>query len=147
LLSNSSDEEINEYCKLSGFPKRQVIKKFVSHQEVPDYIGLGDFGITPFKPVPSKRYGTPIKTGEYMGMGLPIIITKEISDDSDTIKENNIGYVLKDLNPMEYKLAIDKMEELLTTNQNGKINKKISDICNKYRGFEIAVNVYKKIYS
>ena len=45
---------------------------------------------TPVKPVPTKRYCTPVKDGEYWALGLPVIITEGISDDSGIIRENGI---------------------------------------------------------
>ena len=96
-----------------------IVKCFVPHAEVPNYMGLGDFGIIPFVPVPSKRYGSPIKTGEYMAMGLPTVITKDISDDSDLIEKYQIGTVLKELTSQEYKKAV-----LFIANNNTKVLKR-----------------------
>ena len=54
---------------------------FVPYNQITDYYQIADFAINPVKPVPSKRYCTSIKDGEYWGMGLPVVITKNISDD------------------------------------------------------------------
>ena len=105
-------------------------------------MGLAHFGITPFVPVPSKRYGTPIKNGEYWAMGLPIIITKNISDDSEIIEKEDIGYVLKELNNLEYTKACQKINELIENDSSLKIR----DIAIQYRNFKIADKIYKDIY-
>lgn len=143
FLNNQPDELIDGLISDFSISPQIIVKRFVKHHEIPKYIGLGDFAITPFVPVPSKRYGTPIKTGEYWAMGLPIVITDNISDDSEIIKNENIGYVLKDLTKEEYQNSFDKIDELITLKE---LPIKIRNVCKKYRDFAIADKVYKNIY-
>jgi len=107
---------------------------------------LGDFGITPVKPIPTKRYCTPIKDGEYWALGLPVVITKGISDDSDIIKKYKIGSVLEELNEKNYLKAIQEIDVLLKNNTRMELYNKIRPIAEKYRNFDIAEKVYKEIY-
>ena len=107
-------------------------------------MALGDFGICPVKPVPTKQFCTPIKNGEYWAMGLPVVITKNISEDSDIIKLNDIGYVLSELTNEEYMNAVLKIESLLLTKE--KLKNKIIEIAIKHRSFEIAEKIYTSIY-
>jgi glycosyltransferase involved in cell wall biosynthesis len=108
-------------------------------------MAAADFGLTPVKPVKTKRYCTPIKDGEYWAMGLPVVITKDISDDSEIIKANDIGYVLHELSTAEYLLALNKINELL---QGDKLNLqlKIRAVAKKYRNFDLAHSIYSTIY-
>lgn len=145
LLTNHHQEEIRRWAKEAGFPSDKIICKFVYHHEVNDYMGLADFAITPVKPVPTKRYCSPIKDGEYWALGLPVIITKDISDDSSIIETENIGAVLKELNESGYKSAIDKIDTLLKEGPSLPI--RISSIAKKYRSMEIAEGVYDKVYA
>lgn len=143
LLSSHSDAEIVNYCQESNLPVEIVKKVFVPHNEVPEYMGLGDFGITPFVPVPSKRYGSPIKTGEYLALGLPVVITKDISDDSDQISKYNAGYVLKDLDKTEYLNSVKTIDEILA---NPDHKNQIRGIAVLTRDFKIAQRVYNSFY-
>lgn len=146
ILSSHSKEEINGYGLGSDINSSTIIHQFVSHKEIPNYIGLGDFGITPVKPIPTKRYCTPIKNGEYWALGLPVVITKDISDDSDIIKKYKIGSVLEELNDDAYLKAIKEIDELLKNNTRMELYNKIRPIAEKYRNFSIAEKVYKEIY-
>ncbi len=143
LLTNQSDDEILKFCEGSGLPFQTIIKKFVPHNIVPSYMALSNFGICPVKPVPTKKYCTPIKNGEYWAMGLPVVITKDISVDSDLIEEYNIGYVLKNLTVKEYLNAVKKIDELLKT---GSIHNKIRAVAEKHRNYSIANAIYSAIY-
>lgn len=146
LLSNQSDEEIETYRKQANLPAEMLIKKFVVHSEVANYMGLGDFAITPVKPISTKRYCSPIKNGEYWALGLPIVITQNISDDSDIIEKNKIGAVLESFDKEAYLKAIKTIDALLKNNTRAELYDKIRPIAEKYRNFEIAEKVYSEIY-
>ena len=145
MLTNTSREDINEFCKGVDLDPSVVISKFVTHAEVPHYLGLGDFGITPVKSVPTKRYCTPIKDGEYWALGLPVAITPNISDDSEIIEQNNIGSIFPTLDENGYRKVLNEINELLSKDKD-ELTKKIREISIKYRSFDIAKNIYRKVY-
>ena len=147
ILSAHTRLEIETYASKSGINPKTIVHLFVAHHEIPNYIGLGDFGITPVKPIPTKRYCTPIKDGEYWALGLPVVISKDISDDSDIIKNNKIGSVIEELNNKAYLKAIKEIDELLSNNSREELYQKIRPIAEKYRNFKIAEKIYKEIYN
>lgn len=146
LLTGHTDEEIKSYLDSVGLPHEIVIKKFVPFKLVAQYMGLADFAICPTRPGNSRKYCTPIKTGEYWAMGLPVVITKNISVDSDIIKNYNIGFVLEDLSDEVYMKAVKEIEKILNSSSRIEIYNKIRPIAEKYRNFEIAERIYSIIY-
>jgi len=147
LLTSHKKEEINNYCEKASLPTHVVISKFVKHSEIASYMGLADFALTPVKPVPTKRYCTPIKDGEYWALGLPVVITKDISDDSYIIEKEGIGAVLNSLSSESYTNAIEQINKLIKKENRQEIRSKIRKVAEKYRSFEIAETVYSKIYN
>jgi glycosyltransferase involved in cell wall biosynthesis len=146
LLGNHKDDEIVKDCQRVGVRSSIISHCFVPHIEVADYMGLADFAITPFIPVPSKRYGSPIKNGEYWAMGLPVVIPPNISDDSDIIDKYNIGCIIEELNEASYKKAIQKIDLILSNEVQVERFERIRSVAIKYRSFEIAEKVYAEIY-
>lgn len=147
ILSSHSSSEIEQFRVESNIKESSILHLFVSHAEIPKYIGLGDFAITPVKPIPTKKYCTPIKDGEYWALGLPVVITKDISDDSDIIKKHKIGAILEKLNNESYLQAIKEIDNILTTHLKQDLQNKIRLIAIEYRNFEIADKIYKTIYT
>jgi glycosyltransferase involved in cell wall biosynthesis len=145
MITNTSKEEIEEQIKRIELPHEVVISKFCFHHEVSKHLSLGDFGINPVKPGPTRRYCTSIKDGEYWAKGLPVVITKDISDDSKIINENEIGVVLEELNDESYKRAVCKIDQLLKIDKK-TLQTKIFDIAKRYRNYAIAENIYSSIY-
>lgn len=145
ILTPSKPEELNELASTSGFDPNKMIIRFVSHEDIPLYMGLGDFAITPVKPIPTKRYCTPIKDGEYWALGLPVVITNNISDDSSIIEKNNAGAVIQDLSSASYRFALIQIDTLLQEDRN-VLNARIQKLALDFRSFKIAKRIYKKIY-
>lgn len=145
LLTSHDKQTLIKWAIESNFSPEKMIIRFIPYEEIPDYMGLGDFGITPVKSNPTKKYCTPIKDGEYWALGLPVVITKNISDDSEIIQTNNAGVVLYDFSPQSYKKAIDQINRLL--DEPGEtLTIRIHNLAKKYRNFNIAEEIYKNIY-
>lgn len=147
ILSSHSNSEIEQFRIQSNIKETSILHLFVNHAEIPEYIGLGDFAITPVKPIPTKKYCTPIKDGEYWALGLPVIITKDISDDSSIIEKYHIGSVLEKLDHASYLHAITEVDHIITTHSKLELQNKIRLIASEYRNFDIANKIYKTIYS
>ncbi len=146
LLTNADREKVDDLALASGLDPSTVLSLFVPHDQISRYIGLGDFALNPVKPVPSKRYCTSIKDGEYWALGLPVIIPPGISDDSDIIARHQAGAILTDFTPEAYQKAIADIDHILQNHSREEIYQKIRGIAEKYRNFTIAESIYAKIY-
>lgn len=146
ILSNVDKTLVDSYLEEKKIDKSCIEIVFVDYHEIENYFHLADFAINPVKPVSTKRYCTSIKDGEYWAAGLPVIITQNISDDSDIISKNNIGYVLNNLSNEEYSEACEKIDSLISKDKN-ELRNKIKSVAKKYRSFTIAENIYKEVYS
>lgn len=146
LLTSTNQQTINDYIKKKSIDPNCIEAKFVDYNEIHTYFQIADFAINPVKSVPSKRYCTSIKDGEYWASGLPVVITKNISDDSNIIEQNNMGYVLKSLCNEEYNNACVKIDSILRGDRI-VLRKKINTIAHRYRNFSIAEKIYEKIYN
>ena len=145
FLTNQTREEVMTWCERSGFEFENLKMLFVPHKEVPKYLSLADFAITPVKPVPTKRYCTPIKDGEYWAMGLPVVIPDNISDDSNIVRRESIGAVLNSLDQASYKSALTTIDSLLSEPKN-ELMDRMRSVAVRYRDFAIAEEVYGKVY-
>jgi len=145
LLSDLTQDELEKFCEKHHLDSKRFSLISSPHHMMPVYLSVADFGISPYKPAPSKKYCTPIKNGEYWAVGLPVIITKDISIDSDLIERNNIGYVLKDLSAGEYFNAVKKIDELLRGDREA-LRDKIRQLAIEKRSYKIAQEIYHDIY-
>lgn len=146
LLSREPETRIRHWAESAGLPREAIVQRFVPHAEVADYMGLGDFGLSPYAPVPSRKHAAPIKNAEYWALGLPVIITEGIADDSELIRTAEAGCVLSSLDADEYKRCIREMDELLSTHPARELYSRIRPLAAEQRNFTIARAVYRSIY-
>ncbi len=146
LLTSHTDQEVYNYCIKSNLDKGIITKMFVPFPEMHKYLSIADFAITPVKPIHSKRYCSPIKDGEYWATGLPIFITENISDDSDIVKEENIGSIIDDFSYEGYVKNIKEMDIILAE-PAALLRQRVRAVAIKYRHADIAEKVYTEVYS
>jgi hypothetical protein len=146
LLTPHPIAELEPLMAKAGLDKGLFTVLSVPHSEVPELMGLADLAVTPVKPVPTKRYCTPVKDGEYWALGLPVIITEGISDDSGIIREHGIGSVLESLDRKGYEKAVREVAALLAGSSRRELYERIRPIAVKYRGFDRAKRIYQEIY-
>ncbi|MFB0527092.1 MAG: glycosyltransferase [bacterium] len=83
----------------SGIDKEDYLLISVSYRKVSEFLNAADIGILLRENNLVNRVASPMKFGEYLCCGLPVIITPGIGDSEEIIKEYGIGRVLdlKDL--------------------------------------------------
>lgn len=146
FLSSDSQEALHRLSALAGFDPGSLIHRFVEHRDIPRYLALADFAITPVRPLPCKRHCAPIKDGEYWAMGLPVIITDGIADDSDIIERNGVGVVLREFTPAAYAQALEALDSTLLSQPQRALRGRIREVAVRYRGYERSRKVYEAIY-
>jgi glycosyltransferase involved in cell wall biosynthesis len=146
MLSDLKAREMEVLAARSQLDAEKIYLAFVPHHTVASYLSLADFAINPVKPVPTKRYCTSIKDGEYWAMGLPVVIPQGISDDSDLIREEKIGVVLSGLHHEAYLLAVQELDGLLRSSRREAEKKRIRKLAITHRGMAIAYNAYRLLY-
>lgn len=146
LLTSHSPEALFGFMQRAGTDRAMFTIRQVPHAAIADFMGVADLAITPVKPVPTKRYCSPIKDGEYWALGLPVIITPGISDDSAIIEANGIGTILRGSLPENHRRCILEMDVLLKKYDGGQAYERIRPVAERYRTFAIAEAVYGTIY-
>jgi hypothetical protein len=141
ILTPDSVEETKKKLFKGGIEARDCHVLSVRHEEVAAYLAAADFAFALVKPSPAKKFSSPIKIGEYWAMGLPVLIAKEIGDDSAIIELNRVGatFEMSDLKP-----AFDSINEIL---QGDKmiVRKTIMGLAVGHRNFLINERIYRKI--
>ena len=146
LLTDAADERVGALVAASGLDPATVVKRFVPFRDVPRHMGLGDFALNPVRPVPTKRYCTSVKDGEYWAMGLPVVIPHDISDDSDIIRERRIGAVLDEFTPEAYRRAVEEIDALLAGQTREELAARVRAVAAEYRDLSKRWCIYEELY-
>lgn len=79
----------------AGLPAESYTVTRSAYEEVPSYISAADFGLVAVPPLPSQRYRSPIKVGEYLCCGLPFLVCQGISEDDLVAEQYQVGVVVQ----------------------------------------------------
>lgn len=83
------------------FPN-QVFRFWVSHDEVKNYLALGDYGLMIRENKITNNVASPVKFAEYLSLGLKLIISENIKDYSDFVIKHNCGIVITENSDIEF---------------------------------------------
>jgi glycosyltransferase involved in cell wall biosynthesis len=147
ILGNSDQAFIKQEASQLGIPGETILALFVQNEELPYYMGAADFALTFVKPIPSKRYCSPIKDSEYWTLGLPIIIPSGISDDAEIVDAYHSGYVLHELTMNEYQNAMRWVDQFLSSENKQEIKKQVRSLAIETRSMERVRQIYLSVYS
>ena len=117
---------------------------YVPHGVISRRIADCDAGLCFIKPVSSKRASSPVKIGEYLASGVPVVINKGIGDTEGVIKKERVGVITDGFSPADYVKALDELELLLGEKD---IRQRCRRAAEKYFSLERAVEAYDRIYS
>ena len=144
VVTHDDPAVITDKLKAFNIPKdKVVIKTHVSFDEMPHYMRASDAGI--FLINPYKKIGSsPIKMGEFLASGVPVIINPGIGDTEKLVRDNKVGVVVKGFNDSDYSEAI---EELLRLKREGSsLKQRCRQTAEEYLSKEMAVAKYARIY-
>jgi hypothetical protein len=145
ILTPNNRKEIEQLLISQKVDLNKCFISKVSLNEVPDYLSASDIGIVAVPPLPSQKFRSPIKVGEYLCCGIPYIVCEGISEDDLYAKKYNVGVVVKDFSADEIKKGISDMEILLKEDKEIQRQRcRVTGI--EYRSKKIAVDVFKKIF-
>ncbi|MGQ0554711.1 MAG: glycosyltransferase [Nitrospiraceae bacterium] len=94
LFLTTSQDEVTRRLKKAQFPSDQAFVRGCSHQEVPRYLSAADLGFIMRHDTPVNNVASPVKIGEYLACGLPVILTRGIGDYSDMLPAAGVGMLL-----------------------------------------------------
>ncbi len=110
VLTTDDPAVFNQPAEARGI--RCVVRR-ASRDEMPRYLAAADAGLSFVLPAPSKAACSPVKNGEYLACGLPIVTTPGIGDYSDLVARRRIGVVVDTLDTAGYRKAALELRKLI----------------------------------
>jgi hypothetical protein len=128
LFLSDKDSVIEKLHK--SFPNQVYCKK-VAPTEVPNLLVACDYGLLIREKSITNKVASPVKFAEYLACGLDVLISEELGDYTEFVKQNKCGFIYSE-NPS---LKIVEMEKKLVNQQLAK----------RYFTKQVFKNSYSKI--
>ena len=144
IITNSDPKIITKKLSFFNLTFSDVKIITVLFTEVANYMYASDVNISFIKPVYSKMSSSPIKIGEVLSMGIPII-ANNIGDSGIFINEHKVGAMLNDVNLQEIRNCIQKIDNISLIDPDYIRNIAIQEYDIK-KGVNLYANTYKNIF-
>lgn len=94
LFLTTGQEEVSRRLKKEAFPADQAIVRGAAHNEVHRYLSAADVGLIMRHDTMVNNVASPVKVGEYLVCGLPVILSRGIGDYSNMLPAAGVGMLL-----------------------------------------------------
>jgi glycosyltransferase involved in cell wall biosynthesis len=94
LLVITGDSERAHAFLSARLPADTFTVREAAHDEVPGLLNASDLGFLLLRTAPNIKTSSPAKFAEYLNSGLPVLITPEVGDFSDMVKNQGVGAVI-----------------------------------------------------
>ena len=147
LILNYSDHKIiRELLRKKGVDTDKYQLLSVDHAEVSYYLSAADIGLVAVRQKPSKKYCSPIKTGEYLACGLPVIIPVGISDDYQKLVEKGLAVPVQSTAASQMRKLPKMVEDFLSNGDRIEIAKNARNYASNNRSLDNYLGVYLEIF-
>lgn len=118
----------------------RVIK--ASRAEVPIIAKLSSISLFFIKPVFSKKASSPVKMGELLALGVPIVANRGVGDVDLIIEDTNCGILVDDFSQESYEKAILEIDAFIQ-----KPSLVFTQAAEKYYSLKKGIDLYQKVYN
>lgn len=145
ILSPDGPEEYRSVAFGCGLSPDDFTVKAATQREVAEWLSAADVGLAFIASVPSKRGSSPIKVGEYLSAGLPVVITADIGDYSGLIQRHRLGVVIYSHDNKDYVSAVESLRGLWLEGDN--LRMRCRRAAEEYLSLiSVGISQYSRIY-
>ena len=112
LLLTRNREEASREIEKARLATAAVTLASVPPAEIPTWLARAHAGLAFYKPGLGRQGTCPTKVGEYLAMGLPVVVNDAVGDMEQIIGGGGVGTVLSRFTPEAYDQALQELERL-----------------------------------
>ncbi|MCX6291831.1 MAG: glycosyltransferase [Bacteroidetes bacterium] len=126
-------------------PPEKIIIYKAKHNDVPALLSLSQVSIFFIKPLYSKKASSPVKQGEIMSMGIPIICNSNVGDTDKIIRTSESGSIVRNFANDDYDFVVEELPRLLALPKD-KIRNSAIAYFSLQRGIEKYNDAYNSLH-
>lgn len=115
--------------------------------DIPAHLASADVAIALLRQVPSKIGSSPIKIGEYLACGLPVVVNEGLGDTAELVRRYGAGYVVPSFSHEELRLAGARVAALASDPAAGRNARRLAEETLDLRlGVDRYAGVYERLH-
>ncbi|NQU73729.1 MAG: glycosyltransferase [Candidatus Omnitrophica bacterium] len=143
ILTQSDKQMVLDIASNNDIDHSKLIIKKPTFDEIPSLVSTASAGI--FFINPYKKFGSsPIKLGEFLSCGIPVIINSGIGDTEGLVKENRVGAVVGGFDKTSYTSAFCELLGLMKEGES--LSKRCRKTVEDHLSLDLGVRKYSSVY-
>ena len=110
-LTASPPSRVHEMMQARGLDALRYTIRAAPPDAVPSYLSASDAGLIFNKPCFSRMASSPVKIGEYLACGLPLILSPGTGDAEMLVTREKLGALVPEFTPDAYRRAIQTLSQ------------------------------------
>ena len=106
LALTKSVDRMRRMCQTGGIADSDFTVLSAEPAEIPRYLASADVGLLPRQDNIVNRVASPVKFGEYLASGTPVILSDRLGDYSDLVRRERVGLVLPPIAPGDLEVDV-----------------------------------------
>lgn len=143
FVTTEPKEHIYQSAAKNRIPRENLRIIQATRNEMPHYLSLMDFGLFFIKNAYSKKASSPVKQGELMAMGIPVICNAGVGDSDLIIHQYQSGELVYSFDEAAYEDVILRLQN--GVNHPDEIRKGAFDYFDLQKGIDAYEAVYQSI--
>ena len=108
----------NEILRSEGGRAENCTVRCAQHSEVSKFLSAADVGIVYRQASVTNQVACPVKVGEYLSTGLPVMISDGVGDYSEFIAQHGLGLLLPNLEDAVPQVLLARLEEFVVCDRD-----------------------------
>lgn len=126
----------------STLPTEKYIVTGCDHNKVAAHLSAADIGVIMRHDMIVNNVASPVKIGEYLACGLPVLLTRGIGDYSQTISQEGLGLLLEDDGK-----DIERIRAFIAKQDLIQLRQKTAEYANNHLSWSSHYGTYQRLYS
>jgi glycosyltransferase involved in cell wall biosynthesis len=144
ILSDGKKVFVDIFKKI-GISENDYSIYSVKHEEVPNYALAGDVGVLLRDGSIVNKVAAPAKFGEYLALGIPVIVTKGVGDTEEIVGKYRLGSIIDDTNPNSSSVGVDELLNLVR-DDGWKLSERCNRIANDLLSVKVSIQKFLLTY-
>lgn len=145
IITKEAPQPFINMARELGIKGDDIIFTKGNRSEMPLLISLSTLAICFIKPTFSKIASSPVKVGEILSMGIPVVCNKGIGDLDDQMNSTGAGVICQGFNETAYDDAIIKAIDLTKNKTPGFFRNAALELFDLSKGVELYKAVYDRL--
>lgn len=144
IISGYKKEDIGKETALKNIDMGDYSVEKLARADMPAAFSQAEFSVIFYNRKRSGKGCCPIKLGESLSSGVPVVINSGIGDCDKIVTENRVGVLIKDFSRSEYARAFTAMKDL--REEGDVLSQRCVEVATKLFALETGIEGYEGVY-